>query len=432
MNVCVAGLWHLGCVIAACMAKAGHRVTGWTPESAAIAALKGGKPPVFEPGLEELIRAELAAGLLDFDDQPGRATADAEIIWVAFDTPVDDDDAADVEFVKAQVVRLMPYAPRGCLFLLSSQCPVGTVTELEKKAKTLFPEQDLRFACSPENLRLGRALEDFTNPGRIVVGARTEADRRLLTELLAPLSASMLWMGVESAEMSKHAINSFLALSIAFANEIAEVCELSGADAKEVERAMKTEPRIGPGARLSPGSAFAGGTLARDVVFLGKRGSENGLPMTLLNAIIASNNRHKTWAARVAGRKLGAAGKGRAVAVWGLTYKPGTNTLRRSLALELCRLLADRGFTIRAHDPSGPTIPDELKGAIRLASDPLEACRDAELLLVATEWPQYKEVHADDLVRLMKKPCVVDPGRFLANTLGKDRRVDYAAVGSVK
>lgn len=432
MKVCVAGLWHLGCVTAACLAKMGHTVTGWDPGETTVAALKDGHPPLFEPGLEELVREGLSNRNLSFAEQADRATAGAKVVWVAFDTPVDENDVADVDFVRDQVCYLMASAPRDSLFLISSQCPVGTVAQLEKTAASRYPEKNLHFACSPENLRLGKALSVFMKPDRIIVGVRTEADRTLLAELLAPLSAEIVWMGVESAEMSKHAINAFLALSVTFANEIAEVCEQVGADAKEVERALKTEARIGPKAYLSPGAAFAGGTLARDVVFLGRRGSEHNLPLTLVNSIAESNNRHKTWTDRVVERKLGSAGNGAVIAVWGLTYKPGTNTLRRSLAVELCKRLAGRGFTIRAHDPSSPEIPDELKSIIQFNADPLEVCRGADLLLVTTEWPQYKTIPADDVVNRMKKAVVVDPTRFLAETMGKDERVDYAAVGTVK
>ncbi|MEI8206568.1 MAG: nucleotide sugar dehydrogenase, partial [Kiritimatiellales bacterium] len=340
MKVCVAGLWHLGCVTAACLAKMGHTVTGWDPDEAIVASLKDGKPPLLEPGLEELVREGLSKRSLSFSEQADHAIAGANVVWVAFDTPVDENDVADVGFVLKQVCSLMACASQGCLFLVSSQCPVGTVAELEKIAGCRYPEKNYHFACSPENLRLGKALSVFMKPDRIIAGVRTEKDQKLLAELLAPLSAEIVWMGVESAEMSKHAINAFLALSVTFANEIAEVCEQVGADAKEVERALKTEARIGPKAYLSPGAAFAGGTLARDVVFLGRRGSEHNLPLTLVNAIAGSNNRHKTWVDRVVERKLGSVGNGVVRAVWGLAYKPGTNTLRRSLAGELFRRLA--------------------------------------------------------------------------------------------
>lgn len=432
MKVCVAGLWHLGCVTAACLAKIGHTVTGWDPNEATVAALKEGKPPLFEPCLEDLVREGLSNRTLSFTERSDEAMAGAEVVWVAFDTPVDENDAADVDFVCEQVCCLMACAPHGCLFLISSQCPVGTVAELEKIAGSQHPEKNYHFACSPENLRLGKALSVFMKPDRIIAGIRTENDQKLLAELLVPLSAEILWMGVESAEMSKHAINAFLALSVTFANEIAEVCEQVGADAKEVERALKTEARIGPKAYLSPGAAFAGGTLARDVVFLGRRGFEHNLPLMLVNSIAESNNRHKTWVDRVVERKLGTVGNGAVIAVWGLTYKPGTNTLRRSLAVELCRRLAGRGFAIRAHDPASPEIPDELKSIIQFNADPLDACRSADLLLVTTEWPQYKTIRADDVVGRMKKAVVVDPNRFLAETMGKDERVDYSAVGTVK
>lgn len=432
MKVCVAGLWHLGCVMAACFAKSGHSVAGWDPDPATVAGLKNGKAPVSEPGLDDLVRAGIEASRLSFTCSPGDAVADAEVIAIAFDTPVDKNDVADVDFVVNQVCRLMECVPDKCLFLVSSQCPVGTVARLETIASGRHAAKELRFACSPENLRLGKAISSFMNPGRILLGARSAADFETMERLFATIAAEKLRMRVESAEMSKHALNAFLAASVAFANELAELCEAVGADAKEVERALKSDPRIGPGAYLSPGAAFAGGTLARDVMFLAGLGAEHKLPMTLANAIASSNNRHKAWAERAVERKLGVGAGKAAIAVWGLTYKPGTNTLRRSLSVELCLRLAGKGFEVRAHDPSNPDLPDGLRSAIRLCPNPLEACEGADLLLVATEWPEYKDIRADEIAARMRMPAVLDPNRFLMESLGNDARIDYTAVGIAK
>jgi UDPglucose 6-dehydrogenase len=237
-------------------------------------------------------------------------------------------------------------------------------------------------------------------------------------------------MSVESAEMTKHALNAFLATSVTFANEVAVLCEAVGADAKEVERGLKAEARVGPGAYLSPGAAFAGGTLARDVAFLARIGSDQGRPTHLLSAVKESNDTHKSWPLNALHGLLGELG-GRTVAVWGLTYKAGTDTLRRSGSVELCRRLAEEGARVRAHDPAIQELPPEEARFIDLCPTPESALPGAAALVVATGWPEYRAVGAASLLEAMPSPVVVDANRFLQETLGADPRVRYAAVGKV-
>ena len=251
----VVGLWHLGCVTAACLADAGNEVIGLDPDLAVIEELGQGRPPVSEPGLAELITR--CASRLRFSADPG-SLAGARAAWVTFDTPVDDEDRADVEWVLEHSVRILQALTAGALVIVSSQLPVGSVARLQERCAAQRGEDDLRFACVPENLRLGQALDAFRSPDRIVAGVRSEDDRRELGELLAPFSSDVEWMSVESAEMTKHALNGFLATSVAFINEVAAICEAVGADAGEVSRGLKSERRIGPRAYLGPGDAFAG------------------------------------------------------------------------------------------------------------------------------------------------------------------------------
>jgi UDPglucose 6-dehydrogenase len=234
-------------------------------------------------------------------------------------------------------------------------------------------------------------------------------------------------MSVESAEMTKHAINTFLATSVAFINELATLCELTGADAKEVERGLKTEQRIGPRAYLAPGGAVAGGTLMRDVMFLRGLGTRLHRATPLFDGIIASNSVHREWAQRRLGLQLGSV-SGATVAVWGLTYKPGTDTLRRSGAVELCRWLQDQQADVRVHDPAVRELPADLAGVIR-ADDPIDAATGADALVVATEWPDYRRVSADALHLAMPRGVILDANRFLAPTLGADPRFHLISVG---
>ena len=235
MKVCVQGLWHLGSVTAACLATAGHEVVGLDADQKTIDGLSRGEASLFEPGLDTLVQAGVASGALRFTTSIADAAAGAEVLWVTFDTPVDDDDRADIEFVANQVKNVLPALADGTVVLISSQMPVGSIRKLESFVRENLPNKRLSFACSPENLRLGKALDVFLKPDRIVVGVRSEDDRKKLEKLLLPITGSLEWMSVESVEMTKHAINAFLATSVTFANEIASICEMVGADAKEVE-----------------------------------------------------------------------------------------------------------------------------------------------------------------------------------------------------
>jgi UDPglucose 6-dehydrogenase len=226
-------------------------------------------------------------------------------------------------------------------------------------------------------------------------------------------------MSVESAEMTKHAINAFLAISVTFINEIAALCEQVGADATEVERGLKTEARIGPKAYVSPGAAFAGGTLARDIVFLSGLGQTKGVATHLLSSVKASNDAHRHWAERRLAQ----------VAIWGLTYKPGTDTLRRSSAVELCQWLASQGADVRAHDPAVKSLPAELAAQVHLADSALSAVEGASALIVATPWPEYREVVAGDVAARMAGRLVLDANRFLGKTLGACASIEYLSVG---
>jgi UDPglucose 6-dehydrogenase len=427
MNVCVYGLWHLGSVTAACVAE--HFPTvGLDPDEAVVAGLRDGRPPILEPGLPELVRAGLASGRLQFSSDVARV-ATADVVWITFDTPVDQDDEADVESVVRRAEALFPHLASGAVVLISSQVPVGTTARLETAFAAVAAGRRVEFACSPENLRLGKALDVFRKADRIVVGARTAEARARIGELLAPLGRPIQWMRVESAEMTKHAVNAFLATSVVFINEIAAACEATGADAKEVERGLKSEARIGPGAYLGPGAAFAGGTLARDVAFLLGIGARLGFATPLLAGLKQSNDVHRGWARRRLGELLGKL-DGKTIAVLGLTYKANTDTLRRSESVTLCRWLVAEGAIVRAHDPAIREKSAELPDGLALSANVDDAVRDADAIVVATEWPVFRELTADRIAAGGRRPLVLDANRFLAGNLADDARVHYVAVGT--
>jgi UDPglucose 6-dehydrogenase len=428
VNICVQGLWHLGAVTAACMASLGHRVVGLDADLPTVMNLRTGIPPIYEPDLSTLVNRGLATGLLTFSNDPEKALRDIEILWITYDTPVDENDNANPGFVIAEIEKVLPYLACGTTILVSSQLPVGSSRRLENIISSRFSERKISVACSPENLRLGKALDAFLRPGRIVAGVRTARDHERLERLLQSITGKIEWMSVESAEMTKHAINAFLAASITFANEIASICERTGADAKEVERGLKTEDRIGPRAYLSPGAAFAGGTLARDIAFLGQITAANGIGTPLIAAVKTSNNEHRRWIERKL--QLHFADLSRIkVVIWGLTYKPGTDTLRRSTAVELCDWLIEMNAELYVHDPAVKELPLKWGTKVQWLDNPTDGLTGAHALVIATEWPQYREIPPDIVATAAPGILVIDANRFLV-ALAKDDRLIYRAVGT--
>lgn len=422
MKITVLGLWHLGSVTAACCAEH-FDVTGLDFDQKTIVSLRGGRAPIQEPGLDELIQKGIGRRKLLFTTDAKEACAGAEIVWVCYDTPVDENDRADDAFVIRQIKKCLPYIRAGALVLISSQLPAGTCRNLQKSARKVS------FAVSPENLRLGRALEVFQKAERVIVGTENNAARQKLETLFRPFTSNLIFMSPESAEMTKHALNGFLALSVTYMNEVARVCERVGADAKEVEEGLKTDVRIGRKAYLSPGQAFAGGTLARDVVTLSRIGKEKGAQLSLIPSILKSNAAHKKWALEkcLALKKTRGA---KSIGILGLTYKPFANTLRRSSSLELCRELLRAGFKIKAHDPAVKAKDlDATFKKIDFHDDASGVFEGADAVVLATPWPAFRELQWESLVKKMRRPVLLDPNSFLRDHVKKISKLSYSAVG---
>jgi UDPglucose 6-dehydrogenase len=423
MRIVVLGLWHLGCVTAACAAKF-QNVVGLDFDRETVAKLRQGEPPLFEPGLAELISEGLISSRLRFLDDCSEACRGADLLWVCFDTPINTEDRLDLTPVLNGIERCVPYLAAGTLILISSQVPAGTCRSLEQR----YPA--FRFAYVPENLRLGKAISIFLAPDRIVLGVRTESDAIQLRQLLGDFSKNLVCVRTESAEMIKHAINTFLALSIAFMNEVSCVCELVGADAKEVETGLKSDSRIGARAYLAPGGPFAGGTLARDVIALTDLAAAGGDPLCLVPSIKASNDQHKLWSIQKLREELGEL-SGKRIAILGLPYKPGTDTLRRSLAVEVCRQLLDTGAELIAYDPLVRVLPEDLK-MIKILSDVAAAVDRADAVLICTEWPQIREARWQEILDQLPRPVVIDANGFIEDQIADSSKIIYRRVGKPK
>ena len=411
MKVCIFGLWHLGSVISACIASKNHEVIGIDKNLRNIKNLNKYKAPILEPGLNNLIKEGLKSKNLIFTNDKKKANI-AEILWVTFDTPIDENDNADVHFVEEQVKKIMPHLKENVVILFSSQLPVGTINKIQKFSEKNFPKKKFKFACSPENLRLGNALNIFLNPDRVIIGIDDNRTKKILSLLFKPITDKILWTKIASAEMSKHTINSFLATSIIFANEIASICEKVGANYLEVEKSIKSDNRIGQKAYLSAGKPIAGGTLLRDVNFLNEKKKKLNLLSPLLSSIITSNDKHKKWVSK----KLLGEFKSLSnvtITLWGLTYKPYTNLLRRSLSVELCNWLIKQDARVIVYDPVVKKLPKHWDEKIKQYSNPIDSIKNSDALIIGTFWPEFKRL-INKIKRMEKKKLIIiDPDNNL-------------------
>jgi UDPglucose 6-dehydrogenase len=260
------------------------------------------------------------------------------------------------------------------------------------------------------------------------MGMETAADKNRIIELLTSFTNTIIWMSLESAEMTKHALNAFLATSVVFANELACLCEKTGADITDVERGLKSESRIGAKAYLRAGNAFAGGTLARDVSYLIQIAQKTQTSTRLFSAVLDSNYHHKQWTNRKINQLIGNL-KHKTIAILGLTYKPDTNTLRRSSAIELCHWLNKNEAKLQAFDPSITHLPVELRDVIQLKKNIHEALQNADLAVISTEWKQFTNLSPQDFLTSMKQPIVIDANGFLSQQLANETSIHYFSVG---
>jgi len=425
-RIAVIGLWHLGCVAAAALAQLGHNVRATDPDREILRKLQQGVPPVEEPGLSELLAQQMREGRLVFCSDL-EAFANAEYIFITFDTPVDETDQSDLSPILAACDSIAWDAPPGVHLVVMSQVPVGTCQQLIARLRARAPRLPFRLVYHPENLRLGDALRTFLRPDFLLVGAEDEASAERLQFLYTGVAAPRLTMSLRSAEMAKHALNAFLATSISFVNELADLAEACGADLRDVVRALRHDRRIGPHAFLSPGPGFSGGTLGRDVQTLRRLARDAGRDTLQLDATLAVNSARVSKLIQKLTRACGGL-RGRRVGLLGLTYKPGTSTLRRSHALELAGLLLAAGAEVQAFDPQVSRPPPEPQG-LALCADAYRAAEAADALVVITPWPEFKSL---DLLRLrgaMRQAVLLDAHNLLDDHAARNAGFHYCGVG---
>ena len=431
-SVAVQGLWHLGTVTSVCLASLGLNIVGFSYDETEVDQAKLLKFPVYEPGLKELADSAIQQGNLRFSSSVGDLEK-VDALWIAYDTPVDDQDRADINFVVKNTLKSMAFLRDNCFVVISSQLPVGTISAISELARSAYPTKSFKFISVPENLRLGNAVDIFLNPDRIVVGASPENYENFI-KLIAPLAKKCINVSIESAELTKHAINTFLALSVVYANEIAAIAEMVGADAHEVAACLKSESRIGPKAYLKPGLAFGGGTLARDVQFLKNISVKNQHHEYIFSAIKDSNDSHKGWVLNHVTNLFGENLKGHTFKILGLTYKPETNTIRRSTSVDLCNELLAKGARLVVHDPMATNLPDTWDGKVERIDSPgglgkVNSAIDTVLLL--TDWPEYKNLQRNNFEKYEELKFVIDPKQHLLN-FKDDDRVNYFSIGFIR
>ena len=427
MKVAVVGLWHLGCVTAACLAELGHSVIAYDEDCSCIDNLNRNEPAVYEPSLLEYMATAKQANKLRFTNNPADISH-ADVIWVTYDMPVDDSGYADVDGIKERLLQLFPYFKEDTLVIISTQLPVGTTREIRAIFKEKYQERVVEFIYSPENLRLGKAIALFMHPDRIIMGVSSEKVKSRVKNLLQPMADKLIWMSIEAAEMTKHAINTFLAASIVFINELALLCEQVGVDIQDVEKGLKTDMRIGASAYLSSGSPFSGGTLLRDVNYLLEMSQVKQLPMDLLSAILSSNQKHINWMKKKLSEKFNEL-RGKRIAILGLSYKSGTNCIKQSLIVKISLWLHEQGASIKAYDPILKTLPSALNQIIVLQQDMFSALYQADGIVIGSMWPELINMEIEQMITERQQPYIFDPNGFLRKKLEGDQRINYYRVG---
>ena len=403
------GLWHLGTVLSAAWSSLGNIVIGFDYNKEKIVKLQQGLPPIFEPNLDETLKENLSRKLITFTADISDLS-ECDFVFIAYDTPVLDDDSSDTSILTQSISDLRNILKDKGIVIISSQTPVGFCSELRLLLKEKNPTFELVY--SPENLRLGEAIQCYLDPGRIILGTADKMTEVRCLKLFGQIRAEVHTMNHESAEMVKHGINSFLATSIVFANHLADICEEKKAVMSDVIRGMKSDPRIGTKAYLSPGIGFSGGTLGRDLKVLEKINDATNGFAKIFGAVHKHNNERKYAIITKIEKYFGKINNS-VIGVCGLTYKPGTSTLRRSLPLEIVDLIISNGGKVQVYDPRADY--SELHGTVsfQIMKTLPEVAVKADCILILTEWPEFKLFDWGSIKHLMKEPIIFDTKNIL-------------------
>ena len=411
MRIAVVGSGYVGLVTGVCLADFGHEVICVDKDAGKIAALARGEVPIFEPGLAELVKANLDAGRLAFTTELASAVAGAEVVFIAVGTPSRRGDGhADLTYVYA-VAREVAAAVTGFTVVATkSTVPVGTGDEVAHIIASVNPDADVAVVSNPEFLREGAAIEDFKRPDRIVVGLDDERAREVMTEVYRPLylnQAPLLFTDRRTSELIKYAANAFLAMKVTFINEVADLCEATGTNVQEVARGMGLDGRIGS-KFLHAGPGYGGSCFPKDTTALVKIGQDFGSPMRLVETTVSINDQRKRAMARKVIAACGGDVRGKTIGILGLTFKPNTDDMLEAPSLDIIRGLQDRGARVVAFDPQGMAAARELVENVTFAENAYGVAEGADAVVLVTEWNEFRSLDLERLKSTMTSPTFVD------------------------
>ena len=436
MRIVMIGTGYVGLVSGACFSDFGHHVCCVDKDAGKVDALREGRIPIFEPGLDELVERNVAAERLEFTlDLASALRADgsgADAVFIAVGTPSRRGDGhADLSYVYAAAKEMAEHLRPGTVVVTKSTVPVGTGDEVERIIREARPDLAFSVASNPEFLREGAAIDDFKRPDRVVIGVDDDHAAEVLREIYRPLLGNetrMLVMARRAAELTKYAANAFLATKISFINEIADLCEKVGADVQDVANGIGLDTRIGP-RFLQPGPGYGGSCFPKDTLALLKTGQDYEAPLRIVEAVVTSNDNRKRSMGRKVVQALGGDGHGKTVALLGLTFKANTDDMRDSPALAIVRALQDAGATVRAYDPEGMEQAKALLDDVTYCGDAYEAMDGADAAVIVTEWDAFRALDFDRAKKLLKDPLLVDLRNLYDRTDVERHGFRYVAVG---
>ncbi len=431
MKITMIGTGYVGLVTGTCFAESGNDVTCLDVDTRKVALLNNGGVPIYEPGLEELVKRNAAAGRLLFTTNYEEAISTAQCVFICVGTPQDDSGAADLKYVQNAAETMAQYLMRNAVVVCKSTVPVGTNRRVAAwiKAKTETP---FSIASNPEFLKEGAAIDDFTKPDRVVVGVDSPDAAELLLELYKPFLRTekpFISVGIESAEMIKYAANCMLATKISFINEMANICERVGADINEVRKGIGHDARIGF-SFLFPGVGYGGSCFPKDVRALAALASEYGVEPRILRTVDETNNQQKHVLFRKLMDYFGGDLKGRTIGVWGLSFKPRTDDIREAPSLVLIQSLLDAGAIVKVHDPVAlENVEKELGDKVTYCAHHYDACKGADAIAIVTEWNEFRNPDFDYIKLKMKSPVIIDGRNLYDRAKMAARGFYYSGIG---
>ncbi|MCC0007299.1 MAG: UDP-glucose/GDP-mannose dehydrogenase family protein [Hyphomicrobiaceae bacterium] len=432
MNICMIGAGYVGLVSAACFSEFGWTVTCIDKDAGRLAMLEAGRSPIYEPGLDDLLARNMRAGRIRFSADLATAVREADIVFLAVGTPMRRGDGyADLSYIYSAVEELAPHLQGFTVITTKSTVPVGTSREIERRLQALRPDADYAVCSNPEFLREGSAIQDFTHPDRVLVGTDSDRARAVMERLYKPLSlrnAPVVFVSRESAELAKYAANAFLALKISFINEIADLCEEVGADVQEVANAIGRDRRIGD-KFLHPGPGYGGSCFPKDVSALIRTARETKTPLSIIEQVQRVNDERKISMASRIERAAGGSLRGKTVTVLGVTFKPNTDDMRDAPSLVVVPMLLERGAKVRVADPEGRKQAEPmLPGVVWCANAP-EAAEGADVLVVLTEWNEFRALDLKSLRTRMTGDVLVDLRNIYNPAAAREAGFRYTGVG---